>query len=446
MQSKGKVVAAIVAAIVGVAVLGFAARRRSAPAPAPSAVPRAGAVRSQASPPPGASSAGTIVSDRAVWKVPVLADDPFKGRSDALVTIVSFSELESPFCKRAAATLDQLLAAYPNDLRVVWKDHPLPFDTRARPAALFGRAVYAAQGHDAFWRAHSLLLASPQLEAADLGRVAQQLGLSAELPKQALKDVSFARKLEESLTLGFDVQAKGIPHFFINGLRLAGAQPLEKLLPLVDQELAKAKALVSSGVAPSRLYETIVATGKQLPALERRRVPRADASSIGIGAPDAPVVVQFWSSFPCVACISGIEQLAALEREYQGRVRVVFRIASSSLAAEASREVFAQQGLTAFQAWYARFAQSEQLSAKQQRDTLDTLAEASRLDLPRFKAALDARRHQQAAQTDSSAAQDAGIAMPAFSINDYYLAGPQPTFALRRAVQHALNDAANAAR
>ncbi len=70
----------------------------------------------------------------AVYKVP-LGSSPEKGQKTAKVTIVEFSDFQCPFCSRVEPTLTQLEKEYGKDLRVVWKNSPLPFHQNAMPAA-----------------------------------------------------------------------------------------------------------------------------------------------------------------------------------------------------------------------------------------------------------------------------------------------------------------------
>src|SRR5262245_56868434 len=69
------------------------------------------------------AAAATPTDD--IWRVPVTADDPVKGPADALVTVVLFSDFECPFCRKASAMYEKLLAELPQDVRLVWKDCPL---------------------------------------------------------------------------------------------------------------------------------------------------------------------------------------------------------------------------------------------------------------------------------------------------------------------------------
>jgi protein-disulfide isomerase len=450
MQGKTPLIAGLFAGAAALALVGLATTREATHAPAAPSSTTSGRAPSAKSA-PSASAGGSVaqhVRDTAVWRVPVLPDDPVKGKRDALVTIVAFSELESSFCKKAADTLDQLLKEHPSDLRIVWKDYPQPFDARALPAALFARAVYQKLGNDAFWRAQDLVFASqPKLETSDLAAIASKLGLPAALVTEALEDPALGKRVDQSMALAFDVQAKGIPHLFINGLRLAGAQPLDKVRQRVDEALVKAHALVESGVARDKVYETIIATGQELPPLVQRNVAPPDSNAPTWGSPKAPVVLEFWSAFPCPACVGAIDQLEELERQCNGGIRIVFRFAEPeplrTLAIEATREAFSQRGLTGFKAWHTRLAERRPNEAENagqlERASLEKLAEETRLDLARFRAALDSKRHRKATRSDADAARKAALSAPAFVVNGFYLDGAQTNFALRRAIQHARN-------
>jgi len=94
--------------------------------------------------PPSAPShpAAPDEEDTKVWNIPVAPDDPQRGAKDALVTLIEYSDFQCPFCKRVQDTLEELRKLYGKDLRIVWKDNPLPFHPRAMPAAKFARVVW----------------------------------------------------------------------------------------------------------------------------------------------------------------------------------------------------------------------------------------------------------------------------------------------------------------
>lgn len=98
---------------------------------------------------------------------------PVRGPPDAWVTIVEFSDFQCPYCRSAEPELEAVLAAHPQDVRLVYEQYPLAFHDRALPAAL---AADCAGQQDRFWEMHDLLMAGA-LDDASLAGYARQLGL-----------------------------------------------------------------------------------------------------------------------------------------------------------------------------------------------------------------------------------------------------------------------------
>ena len=68
------------------------------------------------------------------FRAPV-AQSPTRGPADALVTIVEFADFECPFCRKVAPTMDAIMARYPKDVRIVWKNAPMSMHAYALPLA-----------------------------------------------------------------------------------------------------------------------------------------------------------------------------------------------------------------------------------------------------------------------------------------------------------------------
>ena len=385
--------------------------------------------------------------DTSVWKVPIAADDPVRGPNDALLTIVTFSDFQCPFCKRVQATLKQLADSYGKEVRFVWKDHPLPFHPRARPCAYFARYAYKQKGNEAFWRVHDRLFESnPKLEDEDLKAIASQLGLDWAAARTAIDRGAYADKVNANIDLADDLQARGTPHFFINGVRLAGAQPPERFRELMDEQLAKAKALVSQGIPRAKVYEELMKGGKEPPPPERKPLPAPDASDPVRGAPNAPVVIQEFADFQCPFCKRVQPTLVALQKHYGNKIKLVFRHLplpfhkNAALAAEAAQEVFAQKGTAAFWAYHDRlYGSTGDDATRTDRPNLVRLALAVGVDKSRFEAALDSHKHKPKVEADAALAESVQInSTPAFVINGYYLGGAQPESAFRKLIDLAL--------
>jgi protein-disulfide isomerase len=386
--------------------------------------------------------------DTAIWKVPVFDDDPVKGPKDALVTIVEFSEFQCPFCKRVGDTIKQIFDTYGNDVRMVWKDNTLPFHPRAKPAAILARMAYKQKGEKGFWEAHDALFNSqPKLEDEDLKSIATQLGLSWDNVKAAIDANKFADKIDQSMELAGDLQARGTPHFFVNGQRLSGAQPFENFKKIIDEQLAKAKAVVARGVPRAKVYDELMKEGKEPPPPERKDVPAPDASSPFKGGANAKVVIQEFSEFQCPFCKRVGPTVSELEKEYGNKIKIVWRHLplpfhnNASLAAQAAQEIFAQKGNAGFWKFHDRLFESQDQQGGLERPNLEKLAQEVGADLDKFRAALDSGKHKAKVDADADVASKAGIGgTPAFVINGYFISGAQPAAAFKKVIAKALKE------
>jgi protein-disulfide isomerase len=218
--------------------------------------PAAGA---EAAPRPGKArpSAAPKADDGTIHRIPV-GDSPQRGAADALVTLVVFSDFQCPFCARLNPTFEELLAAYPGKLRIVWKHRPLAFHKRAEPASNLAIEAGKQKGPEAFWKAHDLLFKNTRaLEDADLEKYAAELGLDAAKAKAAITTRPYAATIAADGALADGLGVTGTPQTFVNGKRLTGAQPVAKFRAVIDEQLAVAAALVAKGTAPKDVYEAL---------------------------------------------------------------------------------------------------------------------------------------------------------------------------------------------
>jgi protein-disulfide isomerase len=160
------------------------------------------------------------------------------GGANAPVTIISFSDYECPFCKRAEGTVEQVLTTYGEKVRFVHRDFPLSFHEHAQQAA---EAARCAEAQGKFWEYHRKLFASQDLTAAALKKMAGEVGLDQKKFDECLDKQQFKDAVAKDTADGTNVGVTGTPAFFINGRMLSGAQPFEKFKAIIDEELAAAK-------------------------------------------------------------------------------------------------------------------------------------------------------------------------------------------------------------
>jgi len=383
--------------------------------------------------------------DKTVWKVPVDAKDPVSGPADALVTIVEWSDFQCPFCKRVEATMKQIHDAYPNDVRVIWKDNPLPFHNRAKPAAALGRVAYDQKGDKGFWAAHAALFESQSdLEDAGLEKVAQKVGISWSSVKSAIDSDKYKDVFAASMGLAAELNARGTPHFFVNGRRISGAQPFENFKKLIDEEVTKAKAIVARGVPRAKVYEEVMKDAKGPPSPERKEVPAPGKDNAFKGSAGAKIVIQEFSDFQCPFCKRVEPTIDQVLKEYGDKVKVVWRHVpldfhqDAPLASEAAQEAFAQKGNDGFWAFHKKLFEKQQ---DIKRPTLEAIAQELSLDMGKFKAALDNHTHKAVVDKDKEIANQAGIrGTPGFTINGYFVSGAQPFGEFDKLIKLALKE------
>ncbi|MDP6943119.1 MAG: thioredoxin domain-containing protein [Myxococcota bacterium] len=166
-------------------------------------------------------------------------DDPFMGPADAAVVLVEFSDFQCPFCKRLSPTLKALVEAYPKDLKLVFKQQPLPFHEQARPAAM---AALAAHAQGKFWAYHDLLFEDIRaLGPKRFERYARELNLNMKAFRRFVSDGAGEAHIARDQTLAAQIGARGTPTSYVNGYIITGAQPIEAFKALIDRELAKVK-------------------------------------------------------------------------------------------------------------------------------------------------------------------------------------------------------------
>jgi protein-disulfide isomerase len=193
------------------------------------------------------------------YKVPV-GDSASRGKDDAKVTLVMITDFQCPFCKRVQPTIRALERRYGDELRIVVKHNPLPMHTRALAAA---QAAEAARKQDKFWELHDLLYDNNRaLSDADLRTWAKKAGCDVSRFESDLRDSAATRRIDDDIALARRVGARGTPSFFINGRYLAGALPQSKFETVIDEELVEADRQIASGVAPGKLYESLMHTAR----------------------------------------------------------------------------------------------------------------------------------------------------------------------------------------
>ena len=196
------------------------------------------------------------------YKVPIDMR-PQHGPDDALVTMVEFSDFQCPFCKKVTSTLEEIKARYKGDLRLVFRQRPLPMHPDARQGA---QAALAAHRQGKFWEMHDKLFAAPSdMTKPTFLRYAQELGLDTAMFELDLDSAEITQMIKDDEAIADRLGSRGAPAFFINGRFISGAQPLENFTAIIDEEKAKAQKLVDAGTPRAGVYDKIMEGAEEKP-------------------------------------------------------------------------------------------------------------------------------------------------------------------------------------
>ncbi len=162
-----------------------------------------------------------------------------KGPAGAPVTIEFFADLESPVSRSANYVLEELLAKYPTQVRLQFRNYPLSFHPKA--ALAHDAAMTAArEGH--FWEmANYVFDHQESVREQDLIAYAGKLGMDQAKFAETVQKRKYTPRVDVDLADGFQRGVRGSPVIFVNGRQIDGVPSLQALTAYVDAALELAR-------------------------------------------------------------------------------------------------------------------------------------------------------------------------------------------------------------
>jgi protein-disulfide isomerase len=341
-------------------------------------------------------------------------------------------------------TLAALREKYgPDDLRIVWKNNPLPFHQNARPAAIAAMGVFDLAGPDAFWKFHDSLFSNQaSLDQPSFERWATAAGVTdLDALRAGIASNRWVDPVDADARDAKSLGAPGTPAFFINGVFVNGAQPFEKFKAIVDQELAKAQAKLDAGTPRELLYAQMARENRAAapkPTDEDSGPPEDTTTVFKIPVGTSPVrgkatalvtMVEF-ADFQCPFSGRVQKTLDAIRAKYGDKIRIVWKNEplpfhkNAEPAAQAAFEVRAEKGDAAFWAMHDKlFAGQKDLSA----DVVVAMAVQLGASEAKVRAAMSGHTHAKEIDADGDLAEDFhAFGTPNFFIDGRHLVGAQP--------------------
>jgi protein-disulfide isomerase len=168
------------------------------------------------------------------------AGNPSIGPADAPVVMIEFGDYQCGYCKRwYDAVTNPLMAQYAGKIRFVYRD--LPLSSIHPDAQSAAEAADCAGEQGDYWKYHDVLFGAKYgLGAQAYTQYATDLGLDVAAFNTCVSERRYQTEVDDDASVGLNLGLTGTPSFFINGLKVIGAQPYEVFKQIIDKELATA--------------------------------------------------------------------------------------------------------------------------------------------------------------------------------------------------------------
>lgn len=196
-----------------------------------------------AAPSPAVAAAQVLPEAANVPKV--TAADHLRGKASAVITLVEYSDMECPFCKRFHPTMQKILQDYKNEVNWVYRHFPLQFHANANTAALGAECAAEQGGNELFWEYVDGIFSQESLTANTITEVAKKIGLNQAKFESCFEKKSFQKLIDEQQAGGQSAGITGTPGtVLINNKTgktqlIVGALPYEEIKKIIDTSLAK---------------------------------------------------------------------------------------------------------------------------------------------------------------------------------------------------------------
>ena len=135
--------------------------------------------------------------------------------------------------------MDQVLAAYPKEVRFVYKQFPL--EQIHQNALNAAKASVAAGKQGKFWEMHDeLFKISKNLSMDEIRKKAEEIGLNVKKFDADFAAPEIEKAVRDDLAAGRGADVSGTPTMFINGKRVIN-RSLEGMKAMVDEALKEKK-------------------------------------------------------------------------------------------------------------------------------------------------------------------------------------------------------------
>lgn len=177
------------------------------------------------------------------------SEDHIMGNPDAPVSVITFTDLECPFCKKFHLTMKQIMDEYGKTGKVKWILRAFPLaqlHSKAKNEAIAAECSAELGGNDAFWkyidRVFEITPGNNGLNPLELPRAAEYVGLDKTQFVNCLNSGKFDKRIEENIKNAVQSGALGTPFSVVVGPDgkksvIPGALPYLDVKSAIDEML-----------------------------------------------------------------------------------------------------------------------------------------------------------------------------------------------------------------
>lgn len=168
-------------------------------------------------------------------------DDHIYGNTDAVVSLIEYSDFECPYCKRFHPTAKELVDQSDGKVNLVYRHFPLGFhNPGAQKQAEASECVAALGGNDAFWAFTDAIYERTSsggegFPLDQLAPLAAEVGVDKAQFEECYESGKYADHVQDDMAEGVQAGVSGTPGNILlhnetgEALLRAGAQPLGAL-------------------------------------------------------------------------------------------------------------------------------------------------------------------------------------------------------------------------
>lgn len=196
--------------------------------------------------------AGTNNTPETIWEIigPITEKDHVLGSPEAKLTLILYSDIECPYCKKFHKTMKQIIDTYGKDGTLRWVYRHLPLESLHPTAPKEAEATECAAeigGDSAFWEYMDELIetSTPPSQnnlTNDLAKIAEKIGLDKAKFVSCLDSNKYAPRIAETSAEAAKLGIQGTPFSVIitadgKAAPLSGALPYEDMKEALEEML-----------------------------------------------------------------------------------------------------------------------------------------------------------------------------------------------------------------